>query len=106
MHLSTPCPRSGRSAHAVARSRPDARETPCACGTYNPGTSYFTPVRRSDTSHSRRPGARLAAGMTLTAFDTVLRHWSDSVGAEDPTALTDRAFALLAPALDNSRPPG
>lgn len=43
---------------------------------------------------------RLAAGAALAAFDTVLRRWSDSGGAEDPAALTDRAFAVLAPALD------
>lgn len=47
--------------------------------------------------------ARLAAGMTLTAFDTVLQRWCDSDGAEDPAALTDRAFALLAPALDSDQ---
>ncbi|MEO3847202.1 TetR family transcriptional regulator [Streptomyces sp. B8F3] len=41
---------------------------------------------------------RLAAGMALAAFDTVLRRWGD--GAEDPAALTDRAFATPAPALD------
>ncbi len=53
------------------------------------------------------PGAelypRLAAGMAIAAFDTVLHRWSsegDSGGAEDPTALIARAFALLAPALD------
>ncbi|KES03347.1 TetR family transcriptional regulator [Streptomyces toyocaensis] len=43
---------------------------------------------------------RLAAGMALTAFDTVLQRWSDSDGAEDPADLTDRAFATIAPALD------
>ncbi|MFB6891724.1 TetR family transcriptional regulator [Kitasatospora sp. NPDC056327] len=43
---------------------------------------------------------RLAAGMALTAFATVLERWSDSDGAADPAALTTRAFALLAPALD------
>ncbi|MFF2661117.1 TetR family transcriptional regulator [Kitasatospora sp. NPDC058032] len=43
---------------------------------------------------------RLAAGMALTAFGTVLERWSDSDGAADPTALTARAFAVLAPALD------
>ncbi|CAM5555702.1 TetR family transcriptional regulator [Streptomyces aurantiogriseus] len=48
--------------------------------------------------------AHLAAGMTLTAFDTVLRRWSDSDGTEDPTTLTDRAFTLLAPALDSGQP--
>ncbi|WOX26514.1 TetR family transcriptional regulator [Streptomyces sp. HUAS YS2] len=43
---------------------------------------------------------RLAAGMALTAFDTVLQSWCDSGGAADPAALTDRAFAVIAPALD------
>ena len=43
---------------------------------------------------------RLAAGMALTAFDTVLQHWSDAGGADDPAELTDHAFAVLAPALD------
>ena len=43
-----------------------------------------------------------AAGMALTAFNTVLRRWSDSDGAEDPLELTDRAFAVSAPALDHT----
>ncbi|MET8681782.1 TetR family transcriptional regulator [Streptomyces sp. NPDC004647] len=43
---------------------------------------------------------QLAAGIALTAFDTVLQRWSDSDGAEDPATLTDRAFAVIAPALD------
>ncbi|MGV9884152.1 TetR family transcriptional regulator [Streptomyces sp. NPDC003006] len=43
---------------------------------------------------------RLAAGMALTAFDAVLQRWSGSDGAEDPAALLDRAFAVIAPALD------
>ncbi|MGW6274972.1 acyl-CoA-like ligand-binding transcription factor [Streptomyces sp. NPDC055060] len=43
---------------------------------------------------------RLAAGMALSAFDAVLQRWSDSDGVEDPAALTDRAFAVIAPALD------
>lgn len=43
---------------------------------------------------------RLAAGMALTAFDVVLQLWSGSDGAEDPAALTDNAFAAIAPALD------
>lgn len=42
----------------------------------------------------------LAVGMALTAFGAVLQRWSDSDGAEDPTALTDRSFAVIAPALD------
>ncbi|MER7334868.1 MULTISPECIES: TetR family transcriptional regulator [unclassified Micromonospora] len=43
---------------------------------------------------------RLAAGMALSAFDAVLQRWSDSDGAEDLADLTDRAFAVIAPALD------
>ncbi|MFI8878987.1 acyl-CoA-like ligand-binding transcription factor [Streptomyces sp. NPDC055243] len=43
---------------------------------------------------------RLAAGMALAAFDSVLQRWSDSDGAEDPAELADRAFAVIAPALD------
>ncbi|AWL90509.1 TetR family transcriptional regulator [Streptomyces globisporus] len=43
---------------------------------------------------------QLAAGMALAAFGTVLQRWSDSDGAEDPATLTDRAFAIIAPALD------
>ncbi len=38
--------------------------------------------------------------MALTAFDAVLRQWSDSAGAQDPAGLTDRAFAVIASALD------
>ncbi|MFF5127095.1 TetR family transcriptional regulator [Streptomyces syringium] len=43
---------------------------------------------------------QLAAGMTLTAFNTVLHRWSDGGSAEDPSELTNRAFAIIAPALD------
>ncbi|MFC8831484.1 TetR family transcriptional regulator [Streptomyces sp. NPDC057137] len=43
---------------------------------------------------------RLAAGIALTVFGTVLQRWSDSDGAEDPATLTDQAFAVVAPALD------
>ncbi|MEU6995980.1 TetR family transcriptional regulator [Streptomyces sp. NPDC046465] len=43
---------------------------------------------------------RLAAGMALTAFDTVLQRWSGSDGAEDPAELLDRAFVVITPALD------
>lgn len=42
----------------------------------------------------------LAAGMALTAFNTALRRWSDSDGTEDAERLLDRAFAVVAPALD------
>ncbi|MFJ2771998.1 TetR family transcriptional regulator [Streptomyces sp. NPDC087300] len=47
---------------------------------------------------------RMAAGMALTAFDSVLRHWSASDGTQDPADLMDRAFAVIAPALDPVRP--
>ncbi|MFI9361167.1 TetR family transcriptional regulator [Kitasatospora sp. NPDC053057] len=43
---------------------------------------------------------RLAAGTALTAFDVVLQQWSTSDGTADPAALTDQAFAAIAPALD------
>lgn len=47
---------------------------------------------------------QLAAGITLAAFDTVLQAWSDSGGRADPAALTEQAFALIAPALDPGEP--
>lgn len=43
---------------------------------------------------------RMAAGMALTAFDAVLHRWCASDGHDDPTELIDRAFAVIAPALD------
>ncbi|MFF5502608.1 TetR family transcriptional regulator [Streptomyces roseolus] len=43
---------------------------------------------------------RLAAGMALAAFDTVLRRWSEDARPAGPTALIADAFALLTPALD------
>ncbi|GIG68973.1 TetR family transcriptional regulator [Phytomonospora endophytica] len=42
---------------------------------------------------------RMAAGMALTAFDTALHRWNDG-GHDDPGVLADRAFAIIAPALD------
>lgn len=48
---------------------------------------------------------RLAAGMALDAFDAVLHHWSADGSTETPAELTDRAFAVIAPALDGSRTP-
>ncbi|HEY3501169.1 MAG TPA: TetR family transcriptional regulator [Actinocatenispora sp.] len=45
----------------------------------------------------------LAAGTALAAFDAVLRRWVGSDGAEDPGPLTERAFAVVAPALDGRR---
>ncbi|MFF6870418.1 TetR family transcriptional regulator [Streptomyces sp. NPDC012450] len=54
----------------------------------------------------RDPGTdlypRLAAGMALTAFDAVLRRWSEGGGAEEPDALIGEAFAVLAPSLDST----
>jgi AcrR family transcriptional regulator len=43
---------------------------------------------------------QLAADMALAALDTVLQRWSSSGAAADPDDLTDRAFAVIAPALD------
>ena len=41
----------------------------------------------------------MAAGMALSAFEAAMRHWSLSDGAVDPHELTDRAFAVIEPAL-------
>jgi len=57
-------------------------------------------ARRLDLDPASELYPHLAAGMALTAFHTVLQRWSDSDGTEDPAALTDRAFAVIAPALD------
>jgi AcrR family transcriptional regulator len=46
-----------------------------------------------DPARDLRP--ELAAGVALTAFDTVLRRWVASDGAEDLDVLTDEAFALV-----------
>lgn len=43
---------------------------------------------------------RTAAGMALNAFDAALQRWSEFDGAEDPAELIDRAFAVIAPALN------
>ncbi|MEU7036365.1 TetR family transcriptional regulator [Streptomyces sp. NPDC046237] len=48
---------------------------------------------------------RLAAGMALTAFDATLDRWSAEDGTDDPAELIERAFALLAPALDGPTRP-
>ncbi|MFD8595040.1 TetR family transcriptional regulator [Kitasatospora sp. NPDC059646] len=45
---------------------------------------------------------RLAAGLSLTVFETVLQLWSASDGTEDPADLTARAFTAVAPALDTA----
>lgn len=46
------------------------------------------------------PYPRLAAGTALVAFHTALEQWSDSDAALDPMELLDRAFTVVAPALD------
>ncbi|MFD6876488.1 MULTISPECIES: TetR family transcriptional regulator [unclassified Streptomyces] len=47
---------------------------------------------------------RLAAGMAMTAFDTALHRWSAGDGGgesrQDPAAVAERAFAMMAQALD------
>jgi len=50
------------------------------------------------------PGAgdlfpELAARLALAAFDTAMERWALSAGAIDPVGLTERAFAMLTPAL-------
>ncbi|MFF8961004.1 TetR family transcriptional regulator [Streptomyces sp. NPDC014894] len=57
-------------------------------------------ARRLDLDPATELYPQLAAGTALAAFDTVLQRWSDSDGTDDPAALTDRAFAVIAPALD------
>ncbi|MFD4009719.1 TetR family transcriptional regulator [Streptomyces albidoflavus] len=42
----------------------------------------------------------LAAGMALTAFDTVLWRWSESEAGDDPAELAERAFAVIGTSLD------
>ncbi|WIN00837.1 TetR family transcriptional regulator [Actinoplanes oblitus] len=44
----------------------------------------------------------MAAGMALAAFEAAMHHWSASDGAADPHELTDRAFAVIEPALNRS----
>jgi hypothetical protein len=46
------------------------------------------------------PYPALAAGMAVTAFNTVLQHWREGDDQHRLTALTDRCFAIIAPALD------
>lgn len=59
-------------------------------------------AHRLGLGHDSALYPRLAAGMALTAFDATLQRWSDADGAEDPVALLDRAFAVIAPALDST----
>jgi AcrR family transcriptional regulator len=41
----------------------------------------------------------MAAAMAITAFEAAMQRWAASDGADDPQALTDRAFAVISPAL-------
>ncbi|MBF4133171.1 MULTISPECIES: TetR family transcriptional regulator [Streptomyces] len=42
----------------------------------------------------------LAAGMALTAFDTVLWRWSENEAGDDPAELAEQAFAVIGTSLD------
>ncbi|MCX5069569.1 TetR family transcriptional regulator [Micromonospora lupini] len=46
------------------------------------------------------PYPRMAAGMALLAFDTVLQQWRTGDDEQRLAELADRAFAVVAPALD------
>lgn len=61
-------------------------------------------ARRLELDADTDPYPRLAAGVALTAFDVTLQQWSAGDGAADPAELIERAFALLAPALDGQPP--
>jgi hypothetical protein len=49
------------------------------------------------------PYPRMAAGMVLLAFDTVLEQWRPGDDEQRLIDLTDQAFAVAAPALDAPR---
>jgi len=57
-------------------------------------------ARRHGVSPAEDPYPRLAAGMALLAFDTVLDGWRPDDDERRLAELTDRAFAVIAPALD------
>lgn len=59
-------------------------------------------AHRLDVDEADALFPRLAAGIALAAFDTVLQKWSASDGAEEAAALTDQAFTFIASALDTS----
>lgn len=61
-------------------------------------------ARRPDLAPDLDLYPEMAAGMALTAFNTVLHRWSDSDGTADPWELTGQAFAVIAPALDGIPP--
>jgi AcrR family transcriptional regulator len=51
------------------------------------------------------PYPAMAAGMTVTAFNTVLEYWREGDDHDRLATLADRCFAIIAPALDASGPP-
>ncbi|WNI27007.1 TetR family transcriptional regulator [Streptomyces sp. ITFR-16] len=57
-------------------------------------------ARRLGTDAEADLYPRMAAGMALNAFDAVLHRWTEGDGAESPADLIDRAFEVIAPALD------
>ena len=57
-------------------------------------------ARRAGLDPTRDLHPALAAAVALAAFDTALHQWAGQDGAPDLAALTDRAFAAVAPALD------
>ncbi|MBG0563819.1 acyl-CoA-like ligand-binding transcription factor [Actinoplanes aureus] len=58
---------------------------------------------RHDLDPHDDPYPRMAAGMALLAFDTVLEQWRPGDDEQRLAELTDQAFAVAAPALDNPR---
>ncbi|MEK8104226.1 hypothetical protein NKG94_02070 [Micromonospora sp. M12] len=54
----------------------------------------------------RRPYPALAAEMAVSAFNTVLQFWRAGDDVHRLAALTDRCFAIIAPALDAPSRPG
>ncbi|GAA3746168.1 TetR family transcriptional regulator [Micromonospora maritima] len=55
---------------------------------------------RHDLDPDADPYPRMAAGMAMLAFDTVLQQWRAGDDEQRLAELTDRAFAVVAPALD------
>ncbi|MFB7595116.1 TetR family transcriptional regulator [Streptomyces sp. NPDC056160] len=62
-------------------------------------------ARRRQVDLAKDLYPELAAGLALTAFNTALRRWSDSDGTEEAAGLLDRAFTVVAPALDAGEAP-
>jgi AcrR family transcriptional regulator len=58
---------------------------------------------RHNLDLDKDPYPRMAAGMALLAFDTVLDQWRPGDDERRLAKLTDQAFAVAAPALDTTR---